>query len=231
MGKKVLLLVDIQNDFCTGGNLAVPNGEDVVPVANDLIENGGYDLIVASLDWHPADHGSFVSQNPGKAPLDEIILSGQKQTVWPDHCIQDTEGADFHPDLKTEAIDFVQKKGTDPLVDSNSAFRDNLKERLTGLSDYLNDQGVEEIHICGLATDVCVKLSLLDAVELLPNVKVVFVEDASRGLSPEGVEATKQEIAHFGIETKNAAELIAENKPAAPKTTAAPRNKGKGFNR
>lgn len=229
MGKKVLLMVDVQNDFCTGGKLAVPGGEDIVPIINDLIENGGYDLIAASLDWHPADHGSFASQNPGKELFSETTLGGQPQTVWPDHCVQNTPGADFHPDLKTAAIDFIQKKGTDPQVDSNSAFRDNLKERLTGLDAYLKENDIDEIHICGLATDVCVKLSLLDAVELLPGVKVVFVEDASRGLSPEGVEQTKQEIKHFGIETKNAADLLPK-KPTPPHQTKRQQSK-KGFGR
>ncbi len=219
MGKKALLLIDVQNDFCTGGNLAVPNGEEIVPVINKLMSEGDYDLIAASLDWHPQDHGSFVSQHPGKKVFETGELSGQPQIIWPDHCVQGTKGAEFHPDLDKEKIDHIQTKGTDKTVDSYSAFRDNMQDRLTGLSDYLQEQGITELHICGLATDVCVKFSLLDAAELLPGVKIVFVEDASRGLSEDAVNTAKQEISAAGIDIRQAAELL----PEKPRPAICPR--------
>lgn len=114
-----------QNGFCPGGNLAVADGDRIVPVANALIDNGGYDLIVASQDWHPENHGSFASQHVGKKPFDMGELSGKPQMMWPDHCVQGTPDAEFHPDLKTEAFDYIQQKGENPAVDSYSAFRDN----------------------------------------------------------------------------------------------------------
>ncbi|KQZ95693.1 nicotinamidase [Rhizobium sp. Root564] len=186
---KALLLIDIQNGFCPGGNLPVADGDKIVPIANALIENGGYDLIVASQDWHPANHGSFASQHPGKQPFEMGELSGKPQVMWPDHCVQETPDADFHPDLNTQAFDHVQQKGENPAVDSYSAFRDNDQSATTGLADYLNRQGVTVLDICGLATDYCVSFSALDARDMLPDVKVRFIEDASRGIDPEGIKA------------------------------------------
>jgi nicotinamidase/pyrazinamidase len=166
---KALLLVDIQNGFCPGGNLAVPHGDEIVSVANRLIEEGGYDVIVASQDWHPANHGSFASQHPGAKPFEIGELSGRPQVMWPDHCVQETADAEFHSDLNTNAIDYVQQKGENPAVDSYSAFRDNDQAALTGLAGYLTAQQVTELDICGLATDYCVKFSALDAVDMLPR--------------------------------------------------------------
>src|SRR5690606_33240260 len=130
---KALLLVDIQNGFCPGGNLPVPDGDKVVPIANRLMEEGGYDVIVASQDWHPADHGSFASQHPGKQPFETGELCGQPQMMWPDHCVQGTPDAEFHPDLNVDDIDYIQQKGENPAIDSYSAFRDNDKAAVTGL--------------------------------------------------------------------------------------------------
>jgi nicotinamidase/pyrazinamidase len=200
MGKKALLLVDIQNGFCPGGNLPVPEGNQVVPVANELIAQGGYDLVVASQDWHPANHGSFASQHPGKKPLEMGELSGKPQMMWPDHCVQGTKDAEFHPDLRMAAVHHIQQKGQNPSVDSYSAFRDNDQAALTGLAYYLKAQGVTELDVCGLAADYCVKFSALDARDMLPGAKVRFIEDASRGISPEGVAAAKAEMAAQGIE-------------------------------
>lgn len=185
---KALLLIDIQNGFCPGGNLPVAEGDAVAPVANRLMASGAYDLIVASQDWHPANHGSFASQHPGKKPFDMGELSGQAQVMWPDHCVQETADADFHPDLDTTRIDFVQRKGENPLVDSYSAFRDNDKAALTGLAEWLKNKDVTELDIMGLATDYCVKFSALDAVDMLPGVKVRLIEDGCRGIDPEGVQ-------------------------------------------
>ena len=196
---KALLLIDIQNGFCPGGNLPVPDGDQVVPVANALIDSSRYDLVVASQDWHPAGHGSFASAHPGKKPFEMGMLSGKPQMMWPDHCIQNTEDAMFHPDLNADGIDFVQQKGQNPAVDSYSAFRDNDQAALTGLAARLRSEGVTELDLCGLATDYCVKFSALDAVEMLPGVTVRFIEDASRGIDPAGVKAAIDEMRTRGV--------------------------------
>ena len=196
---KALLLVDIQNGFCPGGNLAVPEGDRVVPVANRLIEEGGYDVIVASQDWHPSDHGSFASQHPGKKPFEIGELCGRQQMLWPDHCVQGTPDAEFHPDLRIDDIDYIQQKGENPAIDSYSAFRDNDKAAVTGLAGYLRAQQINELDICGLATDYCVKFSALDAVEMLPGVQVCFIEDASRGIDAKGVRAAIEEMRSNGV--------------------------------
>ncbi|MBT9371004.1 bifunctional nicotinamidase/pyrazinamidase [Rhizobium sp. CSW-27] len=196
---KALLIIDVQNGFCPGGNLPVPDGDKVVPVINQLIEEGSYDLVVASQDWHPADHGSFASQHPGAKPFDLGTLSGKPQVLWPDHCVQTTPDADFHPDLNTDAIDYIQQKGENPAVDSYSAFRDNDQAAVTGLAGYLKAQQVKELDICGLATDYCVMFSALDARDMLPGVKICFIEDASRGIDPEGVKTAIAEMRERGV--------------------------------
>ncbi|NTJ42762.1 bifunctional nicotinamidase/pyrazinamidase [Agrobacterium larrymoorei] len=205
---KALLLIDIQNGFCPGGNLAVTDGDKIVPIANALIENGGYDLIVASQDWHPANHGSFASQHPGKKPFDMGELSGKPQVMWPDHCVQETPDAEFHPDLNTDAFDYVQQKGENPAVDSYSAFRDNDQNATTGLSDYLERQGVKSLDICGLATEYCVSFSVMDALEMLPDVKVRFIEDASRGIDPEGIKAAIAGMRAGGVVIVNSSDIL-----------------------
>lgn len=196
---KALLLVDIQNGFCPGGNLPVPDGDEVVAVANRLIEEGGYDVIVASQDWHPANHGSFASQHPGRRPFEMGKLCGQPQMLWPDHCVQGTPDAEFHADLNTGEIDYIQQKGENPAIDSYSAFRDNDKAAVTALAGYLQAQGIKELDVCGLATDYCVKFSALDAVDMLPGVQICFIEDASRGIEPEGVRAAIDEMRAKGV--------------------------------
>ncbi len=207
---KALLLVDMQNGFCPGGNLAVPEGDQIIPVANRLIRDGGYDVIVASQDWHPANHGSFASQHPGKKPFDMGELSGQPQVMWPDHCVQGTADADFHPDLETGEIDYIQQKGENPAVDSYSAFRDNDHAALTGLAGYLKAQLITELDICGLATDFCVKFSALDAREMLPEVNVRFISDASRGIDPQGVKDAITEMRERGIDIVTSGVILAD---------------------
>ena len=197
---KALLLIDIQNGFCPGGNLPVADGDIVVPIANGLMESGHYDLIVASQDWHPADHGSFASQHPGKRPFDMGELSGQPQVMWPDHCVQGTPDAAFHPELLTAKINHVQKKGQNPAVDSYSAFRDNDQAALTGLAAYLLSKDVTELDIMGLATDYCVKFSALDAVDMLPGVKVRLIADGCRGIDPKGVEEAIEAMREAGVD-------------------------------
>ncbi|PST19199.1 bifunctional nicotinamidase/pyrazinamidase [Rhizobium sp. JAB6] len=206
---KALLLIDIQNGFCPGGNLPVPGGDQVVPVANKLIDSGRYDLIVASQDWHPPGHGSFASSHPGKKPFEIGTLSGKPQMMWPDHCVQNSKDAEFHPDLHVGSVDFVQQKGQNPAVDSYSAFRDNDQAALTGLAAYLRSQGVTELDLCGLATDYCVKFSALDAVEMLPGVGVRFIEDASRGIDPAGVEAAIDNMRARGVAVISSKDALA----------------------
>lgn len=205
---RALLLIDIQNGFCPGGNLPVAGGDEIVPVANALMASGKYDLVVASQDWHPPGHGSFASSHPGKSPFEMGELSGKPQMLWPDHCVQGTQDAAFHPDLDVSRIDHVQRKGQDPAVDSYSAFRDNDRAALTGLADYLKAKDVGEVDICGLATDYCVKFSAIDAVEMLPGVKVRFVEDASRGIDPEGVKTAIAEMREKGVEIVRSADIL-----------------------
>lgn len=207
---KALLLIDIQNGFCPGGNLAVPEGDAVVAVANRLIREGGYDVIVASQDWHPANHGSFASQHPGRKPFEMGELSGEPQVMWPDHCVQGTSDADFHPDLDVDEIDYVQQKGENPAVDSYSAFRDNDRAALTGLAGYLKSQRVSELDVCGLATDYCVRFSALDAREMLPEVKVRFISDASRGIDETGVAGAIEEMRAHGVSIVSSDAILAD---------------------
>lgn len=207
---RALLLIDIQNGFCPGGNLPVRDGDAIVPIANRLIDEGPYDVIVASQDWHPDNHGSFASQHPGKKPFDMGELSGQPQVMWPDHCVQGTADAEFHPDLDLEHIDYIQQKGENSAVDSYSAFRDNDQAAITGLAGYLRAQQVTELDLCGLATDYCVKFSALDAREMLPEIKVRFIEDASRGIDPQGVKAAIEEMRAAGVSICRSTDILAD---------------------
>lgn len=199
--KRALLIVDLQNGFCPGGNLAVAGGHDIVPLINGLIRNGEYDVIVASQDWHPANHGSFASQHPGKNVFEMGELNGKPQVMWPDHCVQGTVDAEFHPDLDVAKVDHIQKKGLNPLVDSYSAFRDNDQAAVTGLADWLIAKGVTDLDVCGIATEYCVKFSALDAKEMLPGVNVRFIKDASRGIDPAAISAAIAEMEAAGIES------------------------------
>ncbi len=207
---KALLLVDIQNGFCPGGNLPVADGDAVVSVANRLMREGSYDVVVASQDWHPAGHGSFASAHPGKKPFDMGELSGRPQVMWPDHCIQGTPDAEFHPDLDVGLVDYIQQKGENPAIDSYSAFRDNDQAATTGLAGYLKAQQVTELDICGLATDYCVKFSALDARDMLPEVKVRFISDASRGIDPDGVADAVAEMKAQGVAVVTSTEILAD---------------------
>ena len=194
MTTRALLLVDIQNDFCAGGALAVPEGDSTVDVANALIAwcrlRG--DKIVACQDWHPADHGSFASQQRVE-PFTQGTLDGIPQTFWPDHAIQESEGARLHPLLDAGAIDAVFRKGQNPLIDSYSAFFDNEHRQQTGLDAWLHENNITGLIILGLATDYCVKYSVLDALALGYNVNVIT--DGCRA-----VNLTAQDGAHAFME-------------------------------
>lgn len=192
---RALILVDIQNDFCPGGALAVPDGDAVVPVANRLQPR--FDLVVATQDWHPPDHGSFARE--GQVPGTVIELGGVEQILWPVHCVRDTWGAEFHPDLDRERVARVFRKGTDKGVDSYSAFFDNAHLRATGLGDYLKENGVTDVYILGLATDCCIKYSALDAAAL--GFRTFVVLDGCRGvlLDPDDVEKAVAEMRAAGV--------------------------------
>jgi len=192
-----LILVDVQNDFCPGGALPVPEGDQVVPVINRL--QARFDLVVATQDWHPADHGSFAANHPGKKAGEVIDLDGLPQILWPVHCVQQTPGAELHPELDKSRIARVFRKGVDPRVDSYSGFFDNGHRRSTGLDEYLKQQGVDEVHIAGLATDYCVKFTALDAVAL--GLRTFLLEDACRGvnLRPGDVERALDELRGHGV--------------------------------
>lgn len=198
--KNALLIIDVQNDFCPGGSLAVENGDAIIPFINNAIDGKYYDLVIASQDWHPAGHGSFASSHPGKSPFEMGELSGAPQMMWPDHCVQESFGAEFHADLRISGIEYVQRKGTDPNVDSYSAFKDNAADKVTGLADYLRQKQITELDVCGLATDYCVKFSALDAKAMMPELTVRFLARSSRGITPEGVASAIEEMRANGIE-------------------------------
>ncbi|GAB2779672.1 nicotinamidase/pyrazinamidase [Hymenobacter luteus] len=193
---KALLLIDIQNDFLPGGSLAVPGGNEIISLANEL--QPAYDLVVATQDWHPADHQSFASQHPGRQPFEQIDLHGLPQTLWPDHCVQGTAGAEFIPALDQHRIEAIFRKGTNPEIDSYSGFFDNGHRKSTGLADYLRGRGVREVHLCGLAADFCVNFSALDALQ--EGFQVRFLEAATRAISAEGYARARQELQRRGAQ-------------------------------
>lgn len=197
MPNKALILIDLQNDFCPGGALAVPEGDRVIEVANRLQKH--FPLVVATQDWHPADHGSFAVNHPDKTPGDIIDLHGLQQILWPAHCVQGSAGAELVDALDKRAITRIFHKGTDPTIDSYSAFYDNGHRKATGLTEYLREQGVEEVYVMGLATDYCVKFSALDAIR--DGFHTYLIEDGCRGveLSPGDVESALDEMRRAGV--------------------------------
>ncbi len=202
---KTLLLVDIQSDFLPGGALAVPDGDAVVPVVNRL--QLLFPLIAATQDWHPMDHGSFAANHSGRRPFEASELNGLPQTLWPNHCVQGTRGADFAPGLERGRIAQVFHKGEDPGIDSYSGFFDNGHRKSTGLGEWLRARGVREIYIAGLATDYCVKFSALDAVRL--GFKTFVIEDACRGVNllPDDSARALEEMRRAGAGIIRAAEI------------------------
>lgn len=203
---KALILVDIQNDFVEGGALAVPDGLAVVTPANNLQPH--YDLVVATQDWHPANHGSFAANHAGKNPGEMIELNGLPQILWPTHCVQGTKGADFVTGLNRDRWAAVFQKGTDHTIDSYSGFFDNGKRKATGLGDFLKTKKVNEVHVLGLATDYCVKFTALDAVAL--GFKTYLIEDASRGvnLKPGDVDLAVAEMRSQGVHIVQANDIL-----------------------
>ncbi len=203
---KALILVDIQNDFCPGGALEVREGNQVVPVANKLMDH--FDLVVATQDWHPADHGSFAANHPWRRPGQVIDLNGLPQVLWPIHCVQESFGAEFVQSLQAHKIEKVFVKGTDPGIDSYSGFFDNGHRKATGLGDFLKEKGVDEVFVMGLATDYCVKFTALDSVSLGFN--TYLIEDGCRGvnLSEGDVEQAIADMQSGGVVVTNSAGIM-----------------------
>ncbi|MGB5174815.1 MAG: bifunctional nicotinamidase/pyrazinamidase [Thermoanaerobaculia bacterium] len=203
-----LILVDLQNDFLPGGALEVPDGDQVIPVANRV--QPLFEVVVASQDWHPADHGSFAASHPGKQPGEQIELAGLTQILWATHCVQDSEGARLASGLETSRIDRIFYKGSDPQIDSYSCFYDNGHRRSTGLADYLREQRATEVYLLGLATDYCVKFSALDAVA--EGFAVHLILDGCRGIDLEtgDVDRALDEMREAGVTLKSSSDLLAE---------------------
>jgi len=190
-----LLWIDIQNDFLPGGALAVPRGDEVIVVANRLASSGAHTLVVATQDRHPADHGSFASRHPGKTPYDQGEVAGLPQTLWPDHCVEGTPGAELASALDRSRLAHIVPKGTDPTIDSYSGFFDNARRKATGLESLLREAGITHLDVVGLATDYCVKATVLDALELGFGVTVhvdgVRAVDLTPGDGERAVEAMR----------------------------------------
>jgi nicotinamidase/pyrazinamidase len=197
-----LILVDVQNDFVPGGALPVSEGGQIVPIVNRL--QAQFDLVVATQDWHPANHGSFAANHPGKKPGEVIDLDGMRQILWPVHCVQNSAGAAFVPALNMKQVAEVFQKGTDAQIDSYSGFFDNGHRKATGLADFLKARKVTDVFIAGLATDYCVKFTALDAVGL--GFKTHLVKEACRGvdLMPGDVAKAVLEMREAGVESVEA---------------------------
>ncbi len=210
---KALIIVDVQNDFCPGGALAVREGNQIVPLINVLQKH--FDLVVATQDWHPKDHLSFAS-NHNKKVGDSVSLDGLQQILWPDHCVQGSKGAEFVPTLNMEKVERVFQKGVDRRIDSYSGFFDNGHRKATGMGDYLKAKGVNEVFVVGIATDYCVKFTALDAAGL--GFKTTLIRDACRGvdLQDGDVVAAIDQMQKKGVRIIDAANLIAASNEAEP---------------
>jgi nicotinamidase/pyrazinamidase len=192
----VLLVVDIQNDFCDGGRLAIPHGSEVVPLVNRLA--GRFRHVVLTQDWHPSGHLSFASSHAGGLPYQSIELAYGRQVLWPDHCVQESRGAEFHADLRVPHAALVLRKGFRPGIDSYSAFYENDRTTPTGLGGYLRERGLARVFLAGLAFDFCVRYSAEDARKT--GFAAVVVADACRSIDVDGsLAATRETLAALGI--------------------------------
>ena len=193
----LLLIIDVQNDFCAGGALAVADGDAVVPVINRLTRR--FDHVVLTQDWHPPGHSSFATSHPGSAAFDVNSMPYGQQTLWPDHCVQGTPGAAFHPQLATERAELVIRKGFRPAIDSYSAFYENDRRTPTGLAGYLRERGLQRIFLAGLATDFCVYYSAVDARRL--GFTTVLIEAGCRAIGLAGsLDAAWAGMAAAGVQ-------------------------------
>jgi nicotinamidase/pyrazinamidase len=205
---KALLVIDIQNDFLPGGALEVKDGDQIITVINKIMKK--FDRVIATQDWHPADHKSFASQYKGKSPGEMIKLKDLDQVLWPDHCIQGTVGAEFSKELDLSKIEKVFVKGTDKEIDSYSGFFDNGHLKSTGLNDYLRDSLIDEVYIVGLATDYCVKFTVLDAIR--EGFKTFVIADATKAvnLKPDDYKAALDEMKQSGAVLLNSNDLLTD---------------------
>ena len=191
---KALIIVDIQNDFTTGGALAVPGGESIIDAVNAIQEK--FALVVATQDWHPPGHKSFASSHSGKNQFEKIVLDGKDQVLWPDHCIQGSRGAELHPELRTNRLEAIFRKGMAINIDSYSGFYDNGHRKSTGLAGYLKERLVDEVYVCGLAADYCVYYTAKDSIK--EGFKTFYIEDATRWIDHAGFIAAKKDIIESG---------------------------------
>ena len=195
--KTALLVIDVQNDFCPAGALEVAGGNEIIPYINK--EMVKYDCVVLTQDWHPKGHSSFATSHEGKNPLELIKMPYGDQVLWPDHCIQGSKGAEFHPDLNIEQANAIIRKGSNPFIDSYSAFFENDRKTSTGLDGYLKSLEIEKISLVGLATDFCVNYSAQDAANL--GYKVSVLEKMCRAIDLNGsLAAAKSEMQDCGVE-------------------------------
>ena len=195
--KTALLVIDVQNDFCPAGALAVVGGNEIIPHINE--EMAKYDCVVLTQDWHPKGHSSFATSHEGKNPLELIKMPYGDQVLWPDHCVQGSKGAEFHPDLNIEQANAIIRKGSNPFIDSYSAFFENDRKTPTGLDGYLKSLEIEKINLVGLATDFCVNYSAQDAANL--GYKVSVLEKMCRAIDLKGsLAAAKSEMQNCGVE-------------------------------
>ena len=198
------VVIDVQNDFCPGGALEVPDGDAVVEKINRLADK--FRVKVFTQDWHPSDHASFAANHAGKQPFDTVDLSYGTQVLWPPHCVQGTQGAEFHAGLKTSEADVIVRKGFRAVIDSYSAFFENDRETPTGLDGYLRSRGVGKIFCAGLATDFCVRYSAVDAVRL--GFEVILIEDACRAIDLDGsLGAAMKEMRELGVAIEQTSSL------------------------
>jgi len=197
----VLLVIDVQIDFCPGGRLAVPHGDEVVPLINRIARRIKH--VVLTQDWHPQEHLSFASAHPGRKPFESVTVPYGTQVLWPDHCVQGTRGAEFHPDLRIPHAELILRKGFRPAIDSYSAFHENDRKTRTGLAGYLRERGLTRVLLAGLALDYCVRYSAEDAVRA--GFATTVIVDACRGIDGDGsVAETHRSFAALGVVSVNA---------------------------
>jgi len=200
---RTLIIVDVQNDFLPGGSLPVPGSEGIIPIINRLQDK--FELVIATQDWHPSNHMSFASNHKGRKPFDEIILNGMKQILWPDHCIQETKGADFHPDLSAKNIEAIIRKGMDPGIDSYSGFYDNGHKKNTGLAGYLREKKSNTLYFCGLAADFCVQYTIKDAIN--EGFSAKLISDATWPLNKIEFMSIEKELLKMGVEMVKSSQI------------------------
>jgi nicotinamidase/pyrazinamidase len=200
---KTLIICDVQNDFLPGGSLEVPKGDEIIPVINRVQQE--FELVIATQDWHPSNHISFASNHPDKRPFDKIEWQGMEQVLWPDHCVQGSKGAEFHQALELNKVEAIFRKGMDSEIDSYSGFYDNGHKKDTGLAGYLRGRNSKELFFCGLAADVCVWYSILDACN--NGFSVTLLEDATKPINMKDFEDIKKKMQQLGVRILFSADL------------------------